>query len=532
MPRLSYAGRALAALITIVAVLGLSGAPSLAAVSIVAVRVDAQPTGGVLVTVQFVGTTPKWRVVGAGTTETAVIFDEATLGPTVPPTVAGSGTLTSVSTAQTGTSASVSLHLSASAPVRVRQAGPSTLFIDVQSNGRNAPAASAAVSATSGSAGEVTEIVSLKYADISEVAGVLVSGSNVASTDNFNPQIPSLGSSSLGGSFGGTSGTGGGFSQPTQTFGGGFGQPTGLAQRLNDTIAVDRRLNAIIITATPEVIAQYKALIAKIDVPLESVVLETQIVELDENASRDVGFSLAQPGGTAVGTLTYAAQSLQTSQAVANLQATLYATIIKGDGRIIAKPRILAQSGSSASILTGDAIPIITQVVVTGSSALTSQQVNYVNVGVSLQIQPRVSSDGYVTSHIFSEVSSVTGYTQGVPTISQRQAYTTATVRDGESFVIGGLLQDNEIRSLTKLAFVGDLPLIGQFFRYWSTSHSQTNLYVVVTPHVVRRNEPPPLPPGPQPTISPTSGLVDPPAVPVPVPNSTPTISPGPGNRF
>jgi general secretion pathway protein D len=77
---------------------------------------------------------------------------------------------------------------------------------------------------------------------------------------------------------------------------------------------------------------------------------------------------------------------------------------------------------------TGDALPIVTSIAVSGVNAV-SQQVQYVNVGVSLQIQPRISSDGFVASHVFSQVSSVTGYQPGYPTLSQREAMTTATVK-------------------------------------------------------------------------------------------------------
>jgi general secretion pathway protein D len=458
--------------------------------------VDPQPGAGVAVSVLFAGAAPTYRILGMGTTEASVIFDQATLGPAVAPTIAGSPPLSSVTVLQTGTSASVSLHLASPVPIRVRRGGPSALFIDIISSGyQGNSGVNLAVTPAGPPAGTITEVVPLKYADISEVAGLLVSGANVASNDTFNPQPANLGSSTLGGTFGGTLGGGGGFQpqQNVQTFGGGFGQNQGTAQRLNETVAVDRRLNAVILTATPEVIAQYKALIEKVDIPVESVILETQIVELDETSSRNAGIEYS-PNGGVLGSAQYTIKNLQTGQGSLNLAANIYAQVINGTGRVIAKPRILAQSGQQASILTGDAIPVITQVVVTGSSALTSQQVNYVNVGVSLQIQPRVSADGYVTSHIFSEVSSVTGMVQGAPQISQRQAFTTATVKDGESFVIGGLLQDNEIKSLEKVPFIGDLPLIGTFFRYYTSSHSKTNLYVVVTPYIVHRSASAPVP--------------------------------------
>ncbi|HEY1143514.1 MAG TPA: hypothetical protein VGE68_05720, partial [Sphingomicrobium sp.] len=88
-------------------------------------------------------------------------------------------------------------------------------------------------------------------------------------------------------------------------------------------------------------------------------------------------------------------------------------------------------------------------------------------------------------SHIYCVVSSVTGYSQGYPTISQRQAETAATVRDGDSFVIGGLTQDENINTKTKVPLLGDIPLLGQAFRTDRNTRSKTELYIVVTPHVV-----------------------------------------------
>ena len=129
-----------------------------------------------------------------------------------------------------------------------------------------------------------------------------------------------------------------------------------------------------------------------------------------------------------------------------------------------------------------------------------SQQVQYVNVGVTLQIAPRVSSDGYVSSHVFCVVSSVTGTSQGYPTISQREAETSATVRDGDSFVIGGLTQEDFISTKGKIPGLGDIPLLGNLFHNDRRTSAKTELYIVVTPHIVRRvglnspaaNAPPP----------------------------------------
>lgn len=109
------------------------------------------------------------------------------------------------------------------------------------------------------------------------------------------------------------------------------------------------------------------------------------------------------------------------------------------------------------------------------------------NVGVTLQIAPRVTSDGFVSSHIFCVVSSVTGYLQGYPTISQRQAQTYATVRDGEAFVIGGLTQESSIATRARIPILGDLPVLGVLAGVHKLNRAKTELYILVTPRIVRR---------------------------------------------
>jgi general secretion pathway protein D len=462
----------------------------LAASPLNAIAVAVLPNGGARVTVQFSGPPPRYTLTGVGTSEASVIFQGTSMSAAVPPTLAGAGGIKSLSVAQVGPNVAVSLHLSSAAPVRVVPGG-NFVIIDVPSAGAEKGPAALGEAAPGqpppqGAVGQITEIIPLKYADVSEVAGVLIQGANVASNDTFNPQTSNFGTQQFGGAFNGQTQP---FQQPNfqQNFGNQFGGANGqgLAQRVSDNLAIDRRLNAVILTGPPDVVNAMRAVIEKLDVPLDSVLLECQIVELDDNAAKDLGVDFSAQGYVA--NVTYKTQSLQYAQGAATFQANVYALAQKGEGRILAKPRILAQNGTSASILTGDALPIITTVIVAGTSAVTAQQVNYVNVGVNLQIQPRISADGFVTSHIFAEVSSVTAYTQGIPQISQRQALTQATVKDGDSFIIGGLLQDNEIRTVYKVPGIGDVPLIGGLFKRLSTTKQKTNLYIVVTPHIIPR---------------------------------------------
>jgi general secretion pathway protein D len=358
-----------------------------------------------------------------------------------------------------------------------------------QTNDR--PASNATGLALSEGGDDVFEIVRLKYADVSEVVGILTADQSTKPNDEFTPQEPAFGSAGMQGSYIG----GGGITTPTfntATY------PTNVStdsvgRAVDGTFGIDRRLNAIILRGPPEHIAKLKQQIAQLDTPVDSVVLETVFVELTETGARNVGLDFNN-GNNQIATVAYSfsagsfpgiSDTAHTGGVNVNLQAAIYAQIAKGNGRIISKPRIAAQSGSTAKIITGDALPILTSIALSGVNAV-QQQVQYVNVGVTLQIAPRVSDDGIVTSHIFAEVSSVTGYSQGYPTISQREATTSATVRDGDSFVIGGLTQETQLSNHNKIPIAGDVPVLGELFRSENTSRSKTDLYIVVTPHVVR----------------------------------------------
>ena len=328
--------------------------------------------------------------------------------------------------------------------------------------------------------GDAYELVFLKYADVSEIIGLLSGGETIQPNNIFIRREPGFGSLAA------TS------SQPNyNNVQNQQQEKLPLGQAFANGLAVDRRLNAIWVSGTPDRIERVKRQIAMIDVPVDSVILETQFVELTDTGARNLGIDLNNSSGQiAVGTITTGSNlpfGLDPNKILPSgqLQAAIYAQVQKGEGRIVSRPRIAAQSGSTAKIITGDALPILTSITLSGVNGV-SQQVQYVNVGVTLQIAPRVSTDGFVTSQIYGVVSSVTGYSQGYPTISQREAETSASVRDGETFVIGGLTQDNVLTTKSKIPLLGDIPIAGQLFRVERSTRSKTELYIVITPHIVR----------------------------------------------
>jgi general secretion pathway protein D len=244
-------------------------------------------------------------------------------------------------------------------------------------------------------------------------------------------------------------------------------------------------LNAVILTGTQPQIDTYKAIIAALDVPTRSVLLETQIVELTTSGAKNIGIDYSA-GNTTLATATFGSANNSLPTATFAASAALSALEESGQAKILARPRILALNNKAAAILSGEAVPIFTSVIIPGgSSTVVDNQVQYINVGVSLQILPRISYDGRVTTQLFAEVSSIIDYVRNTPRIAVRQELTSAVVNDGESLIVGGLLQETELRDMRKVPSLGNLPLIGQFFRDLSTSSQSTNLYIVITPHIL-----------------------------------------------
>jgi general secretion pathway protein D len=449
---------------------------------------DSEP-GKAHVVLTFAPAAPKFSVIVNDSDRTAIGFALSSRAPVLKMPTNLHGLLRAIVTEQQDTVMIIRLATSSKAKLTATTVGEQVITLDLDAG------KVAAAKADQGPAGPLPKsaqrppgedefaLVPLKYADVSEVVGLLTEGLTVKPNDSFTPHEPAFGSAGMGG---------GANYVPSPSPSNEPSEP--MAQSVDDTIAIDRRLNAVVLKGSPETIERLKRKIAEIDVPVQSVILETVFVELSESGARNVGLDFNNANGQ-LGVATYATGAfippgfaIEHGLSSTAVQAAIYAQVRAGHGRIVSKPRIAAQSGSSAKIITGDALPILTAITLSGVNGV-SQQVQYVNVGVTLQIAPRVSSDGFVTSHVFCVVSSVTGFSQGYPTISQREAETSATVADGETFVIGGLTEENELSTRDKVPLAGDVPLVGQLFRLHKGSQTKTELYIVVTPHIVRRAE-------------------------------------------
>jgi general secretion pathway protein D len=178
----------------------------------------------------------------------------------------------------------------------------------------------------------------------------------------------------------------------------------------------------------------------------------------------------------------------------ANYQATLRAIAQAGNAKVLSRPSILARNNQPAQIVVGELVPLITSVSYNGLNGTPINAVSYQQVGVILTVTPFITDDGLVEMIVAPTVSAIDPTTsvpisQGVnaPVIDTRQANTVAVTPDGQTVILGGMMQNTKSVTKTKIPFLGDIPLLGNLFARNQRSDSQTELLIFLTPYIVER---------------------------------------------
>lgn len=178
---------------------------------------------------------------------------------------------------------------------------------------------------------------------------------------------------------------------------------------------------------------------------------------------------------------------------VANVNVTLQALINEGKARILSRPSITTMSGKAANILIGGRIPIPV------SDGNGNVSIDWHEYGVKLNIEPVVDSEDKITSKVHAEVSTL-DYSHGVkidsfsvPGIATREAESEVNVRSGMTMAIGGLINSEDAKIVSKIPLLGDLPIIGRFFRHTSNTRDKRELIILITPTLVADDTPAPM---------------------------------------
>jgi len=261
-----------------------------------------------------------------------------------------------------------------------------------------------------------------------------------------------------------------------------------------EAIAIDQRMNSLIVTATPDIIDTVKSFVKAVDVPMPQVALRLHVLAASEGASKTLGVNWEQSTGVtlqegkkdptgAIKTDSSDYLGIQLfTRTMLKFQATLNYLVNQGYVRILAAPYIMTQNRQQASIQIGEQFPLIYTDYRTGQP-----QANYINVGIILNVTPEISPDGYVTMNLQPQVSEVGEIITGTqfPRIITRNAQTTVRVKQGDTVLIGGLFREREANSFNKIPLLGDIPIIGEFFRVKSKQKEIIELIIAITPVVM-----------------------------------------------
>ena len=287
-------------------------------------------------------------------------------------------------------------------------------------------------------------------------------------------------------------------------------------------IQADAVTNSLVITAPDHVYNNLRSVIDKLDVRRAQIYIEALIAEVNVSKAKELGvqwlaaggndsfgaaaLSNISPGAGALGTLYsgFVAGNLaipntftlglfngDPTNGTASLGLLASALEKTGDGNILSTPNLLMLDNEEAKITVGQNIPILTGSYTTSANSSTNpfQTVERKDIGIKLKIKPQISDSGSITLNVVQEVSSIDNSvnTNGAGIATRiRLIETKVLVDDGQTIVLGGLIEDKVTEAKYKVPLLGDMPYMGALFRYETQDHARVNLMVFLRPVILR----------------------------------------------
>jgi general secretion pathway protein D len=271
-------------------------------------------------------------------------------------------------------------------------------------------------------------------------------------------------------------------------------------------LSLDERTNTLVVRATPEMIAVAEKLIAAQDQPDPEVMLEVEVLEVSHTRLTDLGlqwpttFGVSEPSG--VNTLNQLGHlALNQLVPTGGLGVTANFKLEDADANVLASPRIRVRDKEKAKIMIGDRVPVFTQqlqpLASTGTTggiatAAYTSSVQYLEVGIKLDVEPHVYLEGDVGIKLALEVSNLGQQVTDPVTkaqayqISSRNTQTSLRLRDGETQILGGLINDQQTLTEDKVPGIGQFPVLNRIFGNGNSNHLKDELVLSITPHILR----------------------------------------------
>jgi general secretion pathway protein D len=291
------------------------------------------------------------------------------------------------------------------------------------------------------------------------------------------------------------------------------------------TFAVDPNTHNIVVATDSETAQQISNVIYHLERPIPQVLLNCVFLQVQHNNSSDIGIEggYTSGGNPAVNALnTFGLSGLDSVSTNFNalgqsfstfpsplstagsgglyqvlgsdFQATLRAIAQAGKAQVLSRPSILARDGQPAQIVVGQSVPLVTSVSYSGLANTPVNNITYTDVGIILNVTPFISVANRMVEMILQPQDSSVDPTltqtisPGVtaPYIDVTSANTVAVTPDGQTVVIGGLMENDQSSNESKIPILGDIPVLGNLFKYKSKSDAKQELLIFVTPHIVQ----------------------------------------------
>ena len=266
------------------------------------------------------------------------------------------------------------------------------------------------------------------------------------------------------------------------------------------SVSADVRTNTLLINDTRKKIDEIRRMLEVLDRPVDQVLIEARVVIADESFSRDLGsrFSMTNtdaPGegsdrsittgfDTGFGVSGAGTFNLGILRPSSNIEIELSALQAEGRGEVVSNPRVITTNQREATITQGDEIGYTTPQAEGAGQAIATPA--FKEALLELKVTPTITSDGRVFMQINIKKDDIKGFTNSVPSLTKRSITTGVMVDSGDTVVIGGVYEFRNREDVSKLPWLGDIPVLGNLFKKKGKSNSKAELLVFVTPRVLQ----------------------------------------------
>src|SRR3989339_390332 len=262
-------------------------------------------------------------------------------------------------------------------------------------------------------------------------------------------------------------------------------------------IIADPKTNAIVIRALPSDYRGMKALIEAIDATPQQVFIEALIVEVVLSSNLDYGTEWSWDLGSGVnlfglGDLKRTAETPTITYTKGNFEVLMDILATSSNAKILSAPHLLVRDEQSANIQIGSEVPILASSGQQSGTTVTFEQVQYRDTGIILTVTPHIAENDFITLDIKQEVSNAEETTTGVsnsPTFSTRKAGTSLVIKSGHTVSLGGIIEQKNEKSISKIPLLGDIPFLGNLFKSTSIANKRTELIMLITPYIANDAE-------------------------------------------